>query len=178
LVDERVLEIEVMSPDTEVSHRLASAIGEFREEVLFWIDTELVRLREQAEHRQIEEGPAAETDSQFSGSNERFRASPGRPSIESRMGRREPRIIETAGDRDPGAENARHPLEVTEAARDPDTPAGLSNPRQRLDALARVLDHRLKHAQSEAGTRMRAAREPDAEVEDETPEPFRREGRG
>ena len=40
-----------MSHEIEVSDPLLSAIGEFRKELLLWIDTELARLREQSASR-------------------------------------------------------------------------------------------------------------------------------
>jgi hypothetical protein len=169
-----------MSPDTEVPDRLLSAIGEFREEVLLWIDSELVRLREreQAENRRLEQRLAPATGSHFSASNGRLGASPERPSLQSGTGPREPRSLETARDREPAAENARQPLDVPEPETDPKPPGTGSNPRQRLDALARLLDHRLRQAQGEAATRTGAGNGRDTGLEDEPPEPCRREGRG
>ena len=49
----------VMTRDIEFQDPLSWAIGEFREELLLWIDTELVRLqeREPADDSVIEEEP-------------------------------------------------------------------------------------------------------------------------
>jgi hypothetical protein len=88
-----------MSNDVEAPDPLSSAIGEFRKELLDWIETELVRLRERAQ-----------TDEETT--------------------------------RPPGA------LPERQIDRDPRPP--LSNPRQRLDALARLLDHKLKQPQGTA----------------------------
>jgi hypothetical protein len=69
------------------------------------------------------------------------------------------------------------PLDIQQAPTDPERPAPVVNPRQRLDALARILDDRLKQAQAGAGIRMCAGSERNSALEDETPERSRREGR-
>ena len=62
--------------------------------------------------------------------------------------RAEPRSCERAVDRkDLVAETARPPVARPELQTDSDLRSSVSNPRQRLDALARLLDHRLKQAQ-------------------------------
>jgi len=106
-------EPKAMSQEFEVSDPLSRAIGEFRKELLLWIDTELVRLREpeQADDLVIEE----------------------------------------------------------ELPIDPEPRPPLSNPRQRLDALARLLDHRLKQAQEAAAPSGGAGNGRNTGVEDDTP---------
>ncbi|SRR5579883_1891473 len=88
-----------MSQGTELADSLARAIGEFREELLARIDTELARLH----------GPAPEEG-----------RSVGLPEPET--------SVPPQPQADPG------------------------NPRQRLDALARLLDHRLKQVEGAPGT--------------------------
>ena len=63
-----MIEPKAMSHEIEVSDPLSWAIGEFREELLLWIDTELVRLRErdQAGDGMMEEEPAAAIGSRAS----------------------------------------------------------------------------------------------------------------
>jgi len=102
-----------MSQEFEVSDPLTRAIGDFRRELLLWIDTELVRLRqpEQADDLVIEEA-----------------------------------------------------LQM-----DPELRPPQSNPRQRLDALARLLDHRLKKAQEAAAPGGGAGNGLNTGAEDDTP---------
>jgi hypothetical protein len=166
-VQEWTIGSKLMSHDTEVPDPLLLAIGEFREELLVWIETELVRQREreQAENRVMEERPAAATGSPFGVSSSRLGASPGRPYLESGMDGREPRIRERVADGDSVVESARPSVAVTGLETDSEPRARLTNPRQRLDALARLLDHRLKRAQGAAAT----GSGPNTEVEDETP---------
>jgi hypothetical protein len=114
-----------MSHDSQVSDPLSRAIGEFREELLFWIDAELSRLRrEQAENLVIQEELA------------------------------------TAG-ASPLKDEALSPV---------------ANPRQRLDALARLLDHRLKQAKTAGERKGGAGQGANSRAEDHTPEPSRLEG--
>lgn len=82
--------------------RLTQAIGEFREELLGWIDDEIGRLRERPRDLTIERAPIATRGV----------------------------LVETA------------PPSV--APTEPRT--GAANPRERFDALARLLDDRLKQA--------------------------------
>jgi hypothetical protein len=106
-----------MSHDSEVSDALSWAIGEFREELLLWIDTELSRLREQ----------------------------------------------------EPAEKAARRPVIPPEPKSALEPRAPVSNPRQRLDALARLLDHRLKQARGASESSRGADQEPNKGAEDHTP---------
>ena len=76
-----------MSREIEESDPISSAIGEFRDELLFWIDSELVRLRErvQVDDSVIEEELAtAARNSNFSGSSGRARGESRRDPILNR----------------------------------------------------------------------------------------------
>jgi hypothetical protein len=146
---------QAMNPEIEVADPLSSAISEFRDELLLWIDTELFRLRarEQLDDSVIEEELAAARESQFSGSSSRRAASRGSPLVESGTAWQEPRTRERVVDReDVEVETVRPPMALPELQTDPEPRPSLANPRQRLDALARLLDHRLKQAQETAGT--------------------------
>jgi len=96
-----------MSHDADVLDSLPRAIAEFREKVLLWIDTALVRLRE----REQEESLAMED----------LLSVPTRPPI-------------VAPRPEAGTRSKSSPLDSLE----------------RLDALARLLDHRLKASQEAA----------------------------
>ena len=143
-----------MSREIEESDPLSSAIGEFRDELLFWIDSELVRLRERVrlDDSVVEEELAtAARDFNFSSSSTRVRVTHGGSYSQSGTVRAEPRSCERAVDRkDLVAETARPPVARPELQTDSDLRSSVSNPRQRLDALARLLDHRLKQAQGTA----------------------------
>jgi hypothetical protein len=174
-----MIEPKAMSHDIEVSDPLSWAIGEFREELLLWIDIELVRLREreQAEDLMREEEPAAASGSQFSTSSSRLGASRVSPYFQPGMTREEPRTRQRLADRDSVVETARPPVVLPELQTDPEPRTPLANPRQRLDALARLLDHRLKQAQGAAETSRGAGKGPNTGVEDDTPQPSRLEDR-
>jgi hypothetical protein len=142
-----------MKPDTELADPLSSAIRALRAELLVWIDTELVRLREgaQAANRLLEEKPAA--GSQFGCSSSHLGTRARRPHLQLGPGRRESRPREKFVERNPTAEAGRLPDDVPTPSTEPNPPGSASGPRQRLDALARMLDHRLKRVQAAAGTR-------------------------
>jgi hypothetical protein len=144
--------LNAMSHDSEVSDPLSREISEFREELLLWIDTELIRLRERdhGDDLVMEEEPAAASGSQFGASSSRLGVSRGSPNIPSGMAWQEPRTRERVADRDSVVETAIPPVALPELQTDPEPPPPPSNPRQRLDALARLLDHRLKQGQAAA----------------------------
>ncbi len=171
--------LNAMSHDSEVSDPLSRAIGEFREELLSWIDTELVRLREreQADDLVMEEEPAAASGSQFGASSGRLGVSRGSPSFPSGMAWQEPRARERVADRDSVVETAIPPVALPELQTDPEPPPPPSNPRQRLDALARLLDSRVKQARGAAETSSGAGKGPNTGVEDDSPRQSRLEDR-
>jgi hypothetical protein len=140
-----------MSREIEDSDPLSSAIGEFRDELLFWIDSELLRLRERAHvvDSGIEEQLAPATrESNFIGSSGRLGVSQGGSICQPGIARAESPSCERVVDRkDLVAETARPPVALPELPTDAELRPSVSNPRQRLDALARLLDHRLKQAQ-------------------------------
>jgi hypothetical protein len=110
-----------MSRRIDVSDPLSSAIGALREELLRWIDAELVRLRE------LE-----------------------RPD-DSRQA-----VVETAGT----------VIAPAGSQPEPELKTPTSSPRERLDALARLLDHRLKKAQGAAESGGSVEMEPSARRDD------------
>jgi hypothetical protein len=134
----------VMKPDNEAADPLCSAIRELREELLMWIDNELERLRagEPAENRRPDDGPA--TASKLGLPSSRVGASSGRPHLQLGLARQESRSRERDAETDSFKENPRPAIEDPERETDPDPLVHASDPRQRLDALARLLDHRLK----------------------------------
>src|SRR5262245_10447313 len=103
-----------MSLDTESADSLLRAIREFRLEFLSWIDTEMARVRE---HEPGKDLAAAGIP-----------ATPGEDSAE----------------RGSGASPARPAATIPRPETDPRASAAPLSPRQRLDALARLLDQRLK----------------------------------
>jgi hypothetical protein len=160
-----------MSRAIEVSDPLSWAIVEFREDLLLWIDTELVRLREreQADDLVMAEELATARESQFSASSSPLGVSRGSPFLQSGIAWQEPQTGERVVDRDLVVETTRPPVALPELQTEPEPRPARSNPRQRLDALARLLDHRLKQAQGTAETSSGAGKGPNASVEDDTP---------
>jgi hypothetical protein len=161
-----------MNREIEVSDPLSSAISEFREELLVWIDTELFRLRarEQLDDSAIEDEVAAARESQFSGSSSRLGVDTGSPSFQSGIARQDPRTRQKVVDReDPVTEAVRPPVALSALQTDPEPRARVSNPRQRLDALARLLDHRLKQAQGTAETSGGTGKGTNTGADDDTP---------
>jgi hypothetical protein len=157
-----VFETGVMSNQAESADFLSRAIGEFREELLLWIDTELARLqeREQEENLVVEEVSTAPKSirsgprggSHLGSQTNCDGASPGRPDFLSGMERPTLRNCERFTDRNSRDEITGLPVAFTEPETDPEPQAPPLNPRQRLDALARLLDHRLKQVEGAAGT--------------------------
>ena len=130
-----------MTRDIDVSDPLSWAIGEFREELLLWIDTELVRLQQQIDDSVIDE---EQSESEFNGSSSRVsatRESPFPRTGVARGARPRERVVERY---DPAVETLKPPVPHREPRTDPESRLPVSNPRQRLDALARLLDQRLK----------------------------------
>jgi hypothetical protein len=162
---------DAMSYDIKLSDPLSCAIGEFREELLLWIDTELVRLREgeQAEDLVMVEQRAAAGGSQLGASSSRLGVSRGSSHFPSGIAWQEPRTRERVADRDSMGESTRPPIALPDQQTDPEQRPPLSNSRQRLDALARLLEHRLKQAQGPAETSSGAGQGPNTGVEDDSP---------
>jgi len=145
-----------MSREIEVSDPISSAIGEFREELLLWIDTELARLRKQADvdDSAMTEDRATTSYAQSSRSSSRVGVRTGSPFFQSGIARQQPQTHECIVGRESPAveESVRPPVTLPALETDPEQRPPVSNPRQRLDALARLLDHRLKQAQGTAET--------------------------
>jgi hypothetical protein len=110
-----------MSHEIEVADPLLRTIGEFRKELLLWIDTEMVRLHERV---QADES-----------------------------------VVETV--------TPLAALPEPQTAAEPQSHT--SNPRKRLDDLARLLDHRLKQAQGAAASSAGTGQAPNNGVADDTP---------
>jgi hypothetical protein len=155
-----IVEVQRMSEDGAVLDGLSRAIADFREEVLLWIDTALVRLREREQQESLateqKSAPAAsprsgmERESQTSSSTSRSRTRLGVAQLEPVMRRQGSGNTEEINGRAPQGDPPRSPI-VKLAA---EAPAGSNSPPldslKRLDALARLLDQRLNVSQDEA----------------------------
>jgi hypothetical protein len=140
-----------MNRESDVSDQLSSAIGEFRKELLDWIDTELVRLLE----RESVDSVSEEERSLCQSSSLRINlgATRGRPLPQSGIERQESHARERIIDhKDVAAETMRQPDRLRERPTDLEARKLTSDPRERLDALARLLDKRIKQAESSAET--------------------------
>jgi hypothetical protein len=154
----------ILAPDP-----LSCAIAEFREDLLVWIETELARVREQAEELAGAEELSGASGSQLSASPSRVGASRGSPLFQPEIAAREPRTQKRGADRDSFAEAPRRSAAVSKLRIDPESVTPHSNSRQRLDALARLLDSRLKHPQGASETSSGAGNGPSAGTETDTP---------
>jgi hypothetical protein len=149
----------VAGPEIGTADSLAQAIHELREELLSWVDTELSRLQE----LQWKEDRSMEVMADVPGSIwSRPRNagvvipptgpdgdSPGTSDEASGMGRGTTRSRGWPEHRDSYAEVDESAVAVRGPGIDREPQSTPSNPGERLDALARRLDHRLKQA---AGT--------------------------
>ena len=158
--DDRIVEVQLMSHDADVLDSLSRAIAEFREKVLLWIDTALVRLREreQAESLAMEEksAPAALTRLRMERGSPT--ASPTRRPAAGKDGmdlqpvmswEGTPNPAEIAGP-DSRGDLARPPIVAPRPEADTKSKSPPLDSLKRLDALARLLDHRLKASQDAA----------------------------
>ena len=141
-----------MSNEAEVADPLTLAIHELREEFLCWIDTELARLQQHVEN------PVRRDEGTFSRGT-RFEELPGRAeagvgSTSTRSGYARPPlpIRESFVDRDQAPKVAKPLTSSLEPAHQSVPQSTGSDPRQRLEALARLLDHRLRQVQTETET--------------------------
>jgi hypothetical protein len=152
-----------MNDDTEVSDPLSRAIAEFREELVVWINTELGRLQQwdEDENLVLEDGSAAPVStgsSQEAGSGVGSRASRlwarlVRADPPSAMGWEPHRNGQRVAVGDAAKESGWSSATVPGPETEPKPQASPLDSRQRLDALARLLDHRLKQAQGAEGTK-------------------------
>ena len=143
-----------MSDGAEVLDSLSRAIVEFREEVLLWIDTELVSLRkrEQDESVAMEErsAPATltrwglESGTQTHSPIRRLVAGPGEAELQPVMSRDGSRNNEEIARRDSPDGSDRPPFVTPGTEPDLKAKSAPLDSFQRLDALARLLDQRLK----------------------------------
>jgi hypothetical protein len=155
----RIVEVERMSEDGAVLDGLSRAIADFREEVLLWIDTALVRLREREQQDSLameqKSAPATltrsgmERESQPCAPARRFGTRSGVAELEPVIRRQGSwNTAEINGRASPG--DPPRPPVVKPAA---ETPTGSNSPPldslKRLDALARLLDERLNVSQEE-----------------------------
>jgi hypothetical protein len=141
-----------MTRSIEAPDPLSSAIADFRMELLQWIDTALagLRERERADELVMEEERTAARASQLSAPSGRPGVSNERPYFQAEVACEAPPPRARVVDRESIVETARPPIARPETQLDLGPPSPLSNPRQRLDALARLLDHRLKQGQAAA----------------------------
>jgi hypothetical protein len=161
----------MMSPDDVESDPLARAIGEFRKDLLLWIDKELVWLREQAPEDSVRNDElTAVVGSQFSAASGSLNAGRGSLHYPASMPRQAPPSGEQRNDVDLCRDAARPPAGGSMIRKDPQPPPPPANPRQRLDALARLLDERLKHAQGAAESTNSAGNERTKGIESGTSE--------
>jgi hypothetical protein len=149
-----------MSEDGAVLDGLSQAIADFREEVLLWIDTALVRLREREHQESLATeqtvAPATltrsgiERESQTRSSTSRSGTRLGVAQLEPVMRRQASGNTEDINGWASQADPPRPPM-VKPAT---ETPDGSNSPPldslKRLDALARLLDQRLSVSQDEA----------------------------
>ena len=155
-----------MSQGTESADSLARAIGEFRTELLVWIDTELARLQERDPGASSVVGERSTAPRSMGaglrgGSQPGSRTDvdaprPGSPELLSGTGWETPREGQSFVDRDGNAALAGPTAAVAGPETDPPPGANSGNPRERLDALARLLDQRLKQVEGASGTRLGA----------------------
>jgi len=160
LNDDRIVEVSLMSDDAEVLDPLSRAIVEFREEILLWIDTALVRLREreQVESVAMEErsAPAASTrwgmdsGSQTHSPTRRLGASLGGTELQPVVRWEGSRNNEEIAGRDSLGNSERPPFVTPGPEPDPKSKSAPFDSFKRLGALARLLDQRLKLSEVEA----------------------------
>jgi hypothetical protein len=174
-----------MSHGTDRADPLARAIAEFRQEFLLWIDRELARghQRDPGAGRGAEERSTAghplvsgpRGGSQPRAQPEGVAPRAERPVLLAELGREPPREEERFADRSREAEITAAPRAGAgpemETETDSQPQAGPANPRHRLDALARLLDHRLKQVDGAAAVRRVAASRRDQENPDEALSP-------
>jgi hypothetical protein len=155
-----LFETGVKGPEAGSADSLSQAIEELREELLSWIDTELVRLQEleQGADRAAEaiSGTPGPIRSGLGGGRRLVPLTDGdgaRPRTHdvSGMERESSRDRGWLADRDSKIDVAEPSIDMPGSERDPEAQVPPLNPRQRLDALARLLDHRLKQAEGAAG---------------------------
>jgi hypothetical protein len=150
-----------MSPEARLFDSLARAIQELREDLVSWIDTELARLQGLDQ----EEDPAVgvisgESRSLPSGQRGGRYTIPLTDGQGTRPGTRDgvsgmetgtARTPERFADRHSDTDITESPTSVIGSKADPESQDAPLNPRQRLDALARLLDHRLKQVGGTTG---------------------------
>jgi len=158
--DATILEVELMNHDAEVLDPQSRAIANFREEILLWIDTALVRLREREQEESLAtEKRSARAASTRSGMERgsQTRSPPSRPGARLGGAVLEP-VMRSEGSRN--TEEIAGPNSLGDPSRPPiATPGPETRPEsksppldslKRLDALARLLDQRLKVSQEAA----------------------------
>lgn len=155
-----------MTHQIEETDPLASAVAQLREELVLWIDTELARLHEHVDEQVREEERAAFAASQEPLSTSRFHQVKGNRPVHNAATDR----VEPSDERLPARELF-EPTVITPAAysspsAEAESPTPVPNPRQRLDALARLLDHRLKQAHEEAESKGSGRARPDCDPDD------------
>lgn len=150
-----------MGLDTESADSLLRAIGEFRLEFLSWIDAEMARVREREPGEGLAAGgilttPGSVRSGPRGGLHVGTRAdddrmSPGISIHSSGIGTDAPRAHEGFAERGSDVSPTMPTATIPGPETDPGASAAPLNPRQRLDALARLLDQRLKQAEGATG---------------------------
>jgi hypothetical protein len=160
-----------MNDEVEVSDLLASAINQLREELLLWIDTELTRLNEHLSAAVAEEQLATSPASQRPTSASVRGASNDVLRTRTRIAHRADPSRQSDVDHEPAANLDSLAVAPQEELTDrgPQLPA--PSPRERLDALARMLDRRLKVAARTEETERRASERADRNLDAVTPAP-------
>jgi hypothetical protein len=145
-----------MGDEAESAHSLLRAIDDFRSEFLHWIDTELAQRQELGSSEDLEEGiptpPRSVRSGRRGGSRraswpERDGMNPVEGDFPSGMGRENHPNPVGHTDRDREAQMVRVPVVPSGPGTDREPEAPSLNPRERLDALARLLDQRLRQVE-------------------------------
>jgi hypothetical protein len=164
-----------MNDEIKASDPFATAINELREELLLWIDAELARLQDDVDALRREDAPVLPRTPRPTSSSRplvvRNAVSHSRPTIA-----RQPTPMRRNDDHDMVVDDAHPPVASREQLIDPGPLPPVPNSRERLDALARMLDRRLKQAHGAAEARSSVNDETKCGWAEKTPLPSRREG--
>jgi hypothetical protein len=163
--------------EVDVSDPLASAIDELREELLLWIDTELTRVKEHLYAQVAEEELATLPALQRAASASIRGPSNDGLRTRTRLGHRADPSRQSDVDHEPAANLDWPAVAPQEELTDPGPQLPAASPRERLDALARMLDRRLKLAADTEETERRASVRSDRNLDAVTPGPSGREDR-
>jgi hypothetical protein len=154
LIDAFLSKTSVTGPRPVTVDSLSRAIEDLREELISWIDTELARLQapEQGEDHAAEGISGAPQSTRYDLRVGRASipltssdgANPGTADCAPRMEGDASRNRQRSAGRDSKADVTVPPIAVGGFQTEPEVQTAPLNPSQRLDALARLLDRRLK----------------------------------